>query len=67
MNQPRLLELPHHPESTEETPEIPAGLPRTELRRRLGFGAENLVVDPRAVAAAWLAPLSSPSLGVGEA
>jgi len=66
MNQPRLYELPHRPEITEETPEIPVDIPRTELRRRLAFGADHLQVDPKAVAAAWLAPLSSPLTGVGE-
>lgn len=67
MNQPRLQELSYSPEITEETPEIPANLPRAELRRRLTHGAENLVANPRAVVSAWLAPLSVPTLGVGEA
>lgn len=67
MNQPRLQELPYSPEITEETPEIPANLPRSALRSRLQFGMENLADNPRAVVAAWLAPLSPPSLGVGDA
>lgn len=67
MNQPRLQELSYSPEITEETPEIPPDLPRSAVRSRLGFGMENLATNPRAVVAAWLAPLSSPPLGVGEA
>lgn len=67
MNQPQLQELPYSPETTEETPEIPANLPRAELRRRLGIGMENLADNSGAVVSAWLAPLSVPTLGVGEA
>jgi hypothetical protein len=69
MNQPRLYELPRHPEITEEMPEIPADIPRTELRRRLAFGADHLQVDPKAVAATWLAPIAPlpVSSGIGEA
>ena len=67
MNLPDFQTEERPAEIRQEAAEIPDDLPRTELRRRLIFGADNLVVDPRAVAAAWLAPLSSPSLGVGEA
>lgn len=67
MNHPALLHLPQHPETTEETPEIPPGLSRAEVRRRLSFGASSLVVDPGAVAAAWLMPFDVPSAALGEA
>jgi hypothetical protein len=67
MSQPRTHELPRVSEITEETVEIPPGLSRGEIRRRLSFCADRLQVDPGAVTAAWLAPLSGPSLGVGEA
>lgn len=65
MNQPQTYPIPIVPEETEETPEIPA-LPRTEIRRRLEFGASRLVVDPRGVESAWMAPLPGPA-SVGEA
>jgi hypothetical protein len=52
-----------------EAAEIPPDLPMSELRARLAFGANNLANDPRAVSAAWLAPIApmQVSSGIGEA
>ena len=67
MNLPGLHTEERTAEIRHEAAEIPDDLPLTEVRRRLRIGAESLVVDPGGVVAAWLAPLSSPPLGVGEA
>lgn len=65
-----LSDLSRNPEQAEirqEAAGIPDNLPLSEVRRRLDFGANNLVLNPGAVVAAWTASLSGPSSGVAEA
>lgn len=66
MNLPDLQTEDRPAEIRHEAPEIP-DMPLNEVRRRVAAGAEHLVAAPGRVVELWLAPLSGPSLGVGEA